>query len=214
MDADENDDFEPLAISCTDTDCENDLHCFLQKSKHRDGRRRSGPCRECDADLVAWERVRARDIGDVDYTFESLRHELIRHEFFHRPFDQKAINHARRKGRRGMDTAAERRIRTSVGRKKHPREGRQTPYRDNVLHYAQHAVAACCRKCVEYWHGIEGGQELTEDQVRYLTSLVLCYVDLRLPDLAADPERVPPIRASKRPKARASTPLHRRGTGR
>ena len=26
---------EPLKISCTDTDCDNDLHCFLQKERRR-----------------------------------------------------------------------------------------------------------------------------------------------------------------------------------
>jgi len=29
-----------------------------------------------------------------------------------------------------------------------------------IVHYAQHATAACCRKCIEYWHGIGPVREI------------------------------------------------------
>ena len=189
---------KPLNLSCTNTDCPNDLHCFLQK-KAKASRSGGGPCRECGKDLVEFSRVQARDLKDVKNTFESLSREWIRHEFWERPIVQHAINHARRKGRQAIrDNLAAKRIRQSVGSAQNPREGQQTSYEGNVLYYAQHAVAACCRKCIEYWHGIPKGSDLTEDQIDYLVSLVLLYVDKRMPDLAEGPINVPPIRRTSK----------------
>lgn len=188
---------EPLAVSCTDTDCENGLHCFLQKTRSADGRRVGGPCRDCGADLVKWQRVATRDVRDASYTFRALRHELIRHEFWHRPFDKRAVNHALRKGKLLLRDAAVHRIHSSVGEPSHPREGRQTPFASNVLFYAQHAVAACCRKCIEYWHGIDSHRPLTDEEIAYLVDLIMLYVEERLPELPDDPQKIPPIRGPK-----------------
>jgi len=184
--------FQPLALSCTTTDCANDLHCFLQKTRNIG--HHGGPCRSCAKELVDFKRVQVRNLDDLKYTFESLGREWIRHTFWHRDFDLPAINHARRKGMGGMRVAASRRIRQAVGSDQNPREGRQTPYDGNVLYYAQHAVAACCRKCIEYWHGIPAKAPLSDDEVAYLANLVILYVEERLPDLAEEPTKVPSIR--------------------
>lgn len=188
---------KPLKLKCTQTDCKSDLHCFLQKK--RSAASSGGPCRNCGKELVDFPRVQARNVKDVAHTFESLSREWIRHQFWERPFDQRAINHALRKGKRGFrEGAAAKRIQQSVGRARHPREGQQTPYEGNVLYYAQHSVAACCRKCVEYWHGIPMGNALTDDEVQYLTQLVLLYVEQRMPDLGEEPIKVPPMRRAAR----------------
>jgi len=181
---------EPLKISCTDTDCEADLHCFLQK-KRRGSHSVNGPCRDCGVDLVEWARVQARDIGDIQYTVDALRRERIRHEFWHRDFDEGAVNHARRKGRLALEAAIDKRIRNSVGREKNPREGRQTPYTGNVIYYAQHALACCCRRCIEYWHGIEPNRVLTDEEVTYLKELIKNFMQRRLTWLRDEPETVP-----------------------
>lgn len=184
---------KPLNLSCTNSDCTNDLHCFLQKTQKP--RPHGGPCRDCGKVLVDFARVQSRKLEDVENTFDALGSEWIRHEFWERPFDQHAVNHARRKGKRIMlGVEAAKRIRQSVGKVRHPREGVQTPYSGNILYYAQHSVAACCRRCIEYWHGIPGGAPLTEENIEYLTALVVRYVELRFPELNEDPMKVPPIR--------------------
>lgn len=105
---------QPLGITCTSTDCDNGLHCFRQTTKmRREGKR--GMCRECGVSLVDWPRVKRRDLSDIDYTFAALQHELIRHHFWHTEIDQRAVNHARRKGRLGMRKAALHRVDNSVG---------------------------------------------------------------------------------------------------
>jgi hypothetical protein len=199
----------PLDIKCTNTNCDDGQHCYLA-TKQMVRNKQVGACRDCGARPVNWDRVHARDLGDADHTFRMLRTEFIRHHFWHVDIDQKAVNHARRKGRRGMREAAERRIRQSVAAAAPVRDGRQTPFSDNALYYAQHATASCCRRCIEEWHAIPRGRALTEAEVQYLTSLVCRYVEERLPTLTEDGERVPVIR-KPRPGRRATAVVARSG---
>jgi hypothetical protein len=44
----------------------------------------------------------------------------------------------------------------------HPvNDGKQTPWRGHPVFVAQHATACCCRGCLEKWHAIARGHELT-----------------------------------------------------
>jgi hypothetical protein len=182
----------PLEITCSSADCKSGLHCFTQTKKMK-GTDEGGKCRYCGAELVDWTRTHKRDLDDVRYTFEALRYELWRHPYWHIDIDEKAINHARRKGKSSMRAAAERRLRSSVGDANPYRDGYQTPKKGNVLYYAQHATATCCRKCMEDWHGVPMGQALTDRQIAYFTDLVMLYIDERL-QLTENGEYVPPIR--------------------
>ena len=51
-------------------------------------------------------------------------------------------------------------------------DGRQTPYRGHPVFVAQHATATCCRTCLEKWHGIAKGQELTREQIDYVVRVI------------------------------------------
>jgi hypothetical protein len=123
-----------------------------------------------------------------------LKKELIRHHFWHTPIDIRAVNHARRKGRLGIRSAAESRLHRSIGSARPHRDGYQTPKNGNTIYYAQHATATCCRKCLEYWHGIPQGRPLTDDEVSYLTELICLYIDDRLPQLTEKGERIAYLR--------------------
>jgi uncharacterized heparinase superfamily protein len=184
----------PLKITCTSTDCSNNLHCFRMTRKLRE-HGMNGRCRACGAALVDWDRIHRRDASDAAYTFEALRFELIRHHFWHIPVSPFAINYARRKGRIDLRAAAARQIRRLVGGALNVREGYQTPRETspnaNAIHFAQHAVAACCRKCIAEWHAIKEGQELTPSELEYLVELVARYIDARIPDLDDAPAFVP-----------------------
>jgi len=37
---------------------------------------------------------------------------------------------------------------------------------------AQHATATCCRSCLQKWHGIAKGKELTEEQIDYIAGVI------------------------------------------
>ena len=83
---------ESLKVTCMSSDCDNDLHCFKATRAMKDADE-VGRCRSCGINLVDWERVHQQDLTDVQYTFEALKHEMIRHHFWHVEIDQKAINY-------------------------------------------------------------------------------------------------------------------------
>jgi hypothetical protein len=185
---------KPLGLTCTSTSCSDNLHCFRQAKKAGEEHVRGGHCIDCGADLVDFPRVHLRERGDLEYTFNSLQFEMIRHHYWHVDFDQKALNYAVRKGRVALLAAAEKRIRQAIGPAQPAFDGRQTSMKGNPLHYAQHATATCCRKCVEYWHGIPQGNELTEEQITYCAGLVQRFIGKRLPNLAEFGAKVASIR--------------------
>ena len=182
----------PLNIKCTSADCENELHCFKHLKKMTEEQR--GKCRYCGADLVDWDRLHMRDFGDVAHTFAALKNEMIRHFFFHGELDERAVRHAQRKGRVQLKEAARHRLGKYLSPATPARDGRQTPFAGNAIYYAQHATATCCRTCLEYWHDIPKGQELTAEEEAYCAALVDCFLDERLPELADTPIRVPNMR--------------------
>lgn len=183
----------PLAITCTSSDCNANLHCFkFQKSKMSIDQK--GSCRKCGVKLINWKRVHKKNILDVDYTFKSLKYELVRHYNWHIDIDIDATNHARRKGKKGLFVAAHDRIKKYVAPASPYRDGQQTPRKGNVIFYAQHATASCCRTCIEYWHDIPKGRDLTVEEIEYLVNLIMAYVEDRLPNLTEEGEYVPKIK--------------------
>lgn len=51
-------------------------------------------------------------------------------------------------------------------------DGKQTPWRNHPVFVAQHATATCCRTCLEKWHAIPKGRELTEEEKRYAVEVI------------------------------------------
>lgn len=188
-----------LNISCTDTDCSSGLHCF-KATDDMVAQNKVGTCRECGIQLVDWERVHCRNSRDVQNTFAMLKLEKVRHFFWHIPLSERAINHARRKGKRGLRDRVKKHLSTAIG-PAHPwHDGFQTPMEkeaSTALPYAQHATATCCRKCLEYWHGIGQGEPLDDQSLTYLSELVCLYLEDRIPNLTETGETIPPIRRDR-----------------
>lgn len=55
-------------------------------------------------------------------------------------------------------------------------DGRQTPTKNHPVFIAQHACACCCRGCLEKWHHIPKGVELTDEQVSYIVGLLMEWI--------------------------------------
>src|SRR4051794_14365468 len=70
----------PLKISCTDSKCDADLHCFRPRAQMTEQER--GRCRDCGIDVVDWEVAHARDITRATELFSELPKELIRHHYW------------------------------------------------------------------------------------------------------------------------------------
>lgn len=68
------------------------------------------------------------------------------------------------------------------------KDGKQTPYRGHPVFVAQHATATCCRGCLERWHSIPKGRELTADEQRYAVDVICRWIET---DLAASGRRAP-----------------------
>ena len=55
-------------------------------------------------------------------------------------------------------------------------DGKQTPMKGHPVFIAQHATATCCRGCLEKWHKIPKGRELTNNEVNYIVALLLEWI--------------------------------------
>jgi len=187
---------KPLKISCDDSDCKNDLHCF-RVNKRKRSKFPKGHCQACGIDLVDWDRIQKKQLSDVRHTIDSLKVEWIRHYHWHGVLGEAAKTFARRKGMTGLRVAVNNHLRKAIGGEKPWRDGSQTPFgKDgglpkNPIHAAQHAIAACCRKCVEYWHGIPRGRDLSEIELAYLTDLAMIYLREKLPDVHEGGQPIP-----------------------
>lgn len=51
-------------------------------------------------------------------------------------------------------------------------DGKQTPWRNHPVFVAQHATATCCRGCLEKWHDIRKGQELTPEEKQHIIEII------------------------------------------
>ncbi len=59
-------------------------------------------------------------------------------------------------------------------------DGKQTPMRNHPVFIAQHATATCCRNCIQKWHKLPKGIELTEEQQQYLVSVIIKWIKRQL----------------------------------
>lgn len=58
-----------------------------------------------------------------------------------------------------------------------PNDGKQTPMRGHPVFIAQHATATCCRGCLQKWHKIRSGRELTPRQQEYIVDAIMQWID-------------------------------------
>lgn len=174
----------PLKISCVDSHCDEDLHCFRPRANAPDQQR--GRCRDCSADLVDWETLHRRDLAQIDTLFAELPKELIRHHYWHVAVPAEVRQRATRYRPEVIADRTIRAIHTRVAPASSDlgRDGMQTPDLHSesrqIYFMGMHAVACCCRKCMEYWHGIPREQRLGAEDERYFAALVWAYVCQRM----------------------------------
>src|SRR5690242_17172991 len=98
---------------------------------------------------------------DLDEIFERLQHSAFRRRFRLREKERQYLE------RKGLDVILahgrdfiEARLAPALP----PNDGKQTPMRGHPIFIAQHATGTCCRGCLEKWHAIPKGHELTEPE--------------------------------------------------
>lgn len=85
--------------------------------------------------------------------------------------------YARAKGKAVIDRHAHELLAKRVGPAHPLKDGKQTPWRGHPVFTAQHATATCCRGCIEKWHHIPQGRELTDEEIDRLSALVMAWIE-------------------------------------
>jgi hypothetical protein len=57
------------------------------------------------------------------------------------------------------------------------KDGRQTPTKGHPVFVAAHATATCCRGCLEKWHHIPAGKELSSVQCSYIVQVQMAWIE-------------------------------------
>ena len=182
---------EKRIIMCGTVDCVEGKHSFKTNMRKKSARLenksyRSIGCVCCNKELVDWKRIDKKDLDDIDYLFKKLRHEAIR-KYYWDDIDikEKDLADAKKKGLLLLKKEIRMRIKKALGppSDKIFQDGRQTPLVGNIIYYAQHATATCCRKCVEEWYNIDRKKSLKTKDMEYLGELILRYIKKRVPTI-------------------------------
>lgn len=56
------------------------------------------------------------------------------------------------------------------------KDGKQTPYRGHPVFVAQHATATCCRSCLQRWHQIPQGRDLSREERGYVVDVICRWI--------------------------------------
>ncbi len=67
-------------------------------------------------------------------------------------------------------------IRERLAPAKPRNDGKQTPFKGHPVFTAQHAVGACCRSCLEKWHGIPRERELSDNEIGYIIEMIMNWI--------------------------------------
>jgi hypothetical protein len=67
------------------------------------------------------------------------------------------------------------------------KDGKQTPFRGHPVFVAQHATATCCRGCLEKWHDIPKGQELSEAEREHVAAAIARWLEGEMREGDANP---------------------------
>lgn len=55
-------------------------------------------------------------------------------------------------------------------------DGKQTPFKGHPVFVAQHATATCCRSCLEKWHRIPQGRDLTAEEKLHVVEAIAMWL--------------------------------------
>ena len=109
--------------------------------------------------------------------FARLNRSAFRSRFKLSPADK---DYVREKGVETIRRHAEDFVARRLAPDEIPNDGRQTPMRSHPVFVAQHATGTCCRQCLQKWHRIAPGKELTAEQQRYVVDIILHWIENQL----------------------------------
>ena len=116
-------------------------------------------------------------IKDIDRILVSLSRSKFRARF---RLKGKLLAYARERGIKTLRNHASDFISARIAPAEIQNDGRQTPMRNHPVFVAQHATATCCRGCIDKWHGISKGRELTIDEQNFIVELIMKWIERQL----------------------------------
>jgi Domain of unknown function (DUF4186) len=119
----------------------------------------------------------------IDTRLDALARQRFRAKFRLRGRDAALVQ---LRGRETIRTHADELIAKRVAPALPHKDGKQTPYRGHPVFVAQHATATCCRSCLERWHEIPRGRELTANERAYVVDVIWRWIERELA-----PQRIP-----------------------
>ncbi len=119
----------------------------------------------------------AQTAYETEDLFERLSRSKFRSRFSLKENDK---NYVKEKGMEKIRSHAEDFIRKRLAPAEPVNDGKQTPMRGHPVFIAQHATATCCRGCLEKWHKIPQGKELTPEQQEYVVNIIMTWIERQM----------------------------------
>jgi exodeoxyribonuclease V alpha subunit len=109
---------------------------------------------------------------DLNPLFERLAKSKFRSSFYLNAKDKEYIHD---KGWQKIEQGAREIIAKRLAPAYIPNDGKQTLMRHRIFppFIAQHATGCCCRNCLQKWHGIEKGRQLTSKEQDYIVQVIM-----------------------------------------
>lgn len=110
--------------------------------------------------------------ADLNPLFDRLAKSKFRSSFY---LNKKDKEYIREKGWVKIEQGAREIISRRLAPASIPNDGRQTPMRHGIFppFIAQHATGCCCRNCLQKWHGIPKGRQLTPSEQEYVVDVIM-----------------------------------------
>ena len=109
--------------------------------------------------------------------FERIARSRFRSGFSLSAADREYV---RKKGRGVIESHARDFVAARLAPASIPNDGKQTPMRGHPVFKAQHACACCCRSCLQKWHGIAPGRQLSEAEQERIVALLMEWIDRQM----------------------------------
>lgn len=110
---------------------------------------------------------------NIENKLNSLSKSKFRSSF---SLKQKDINYIKNKGLETIENHTRDFITNRLASSNPKNDGKQTPFKGHPCFIAQHACACCCRSCLEKWHHIPKGRELTQTEINYIVNLLMEWI--------------------------------------
>ena len=106
---------------------------------------------------------------DVQEVLSRLRKSPFRSRF---RLQEKELAYLREKGQEVVLQHAAEFIEKRLAPALPANDGKQTPWRGHPVFVAQHATATCCRSCLQKWHEIPKGRQLSAEEQGYIVQVI------------------------------------------